>query len=229
MSNLITIVSATPFEIAPLKSFLDEEFELYNGHIYQQEPLNVELLITGVGMVQTAYSLGKYLCLKQPGLLIQAGIAGALNTELAIGDVVQVSSEEFADLGVEEADGSFTDVHELDLISPDQPPFRAGKLLNPGAGEFDFLPSVKGITVNKVHGSDPSIEKLKKRSDADVESMEGAAFFYACLREKRPFLQLRSISNYVEARKRENWNVPLAIENLNQVLKEMILSLCERS
>ena len=52
--------------------------------------------------------------------------------------------------------------------------------------------------------------------------MEGAAFFYACLLAKIPFLEIRSISNYVEARNRETWNLPLAINNLNQILIEIL-------
>ena len=55
--------------------------------------------------------------------------------------------------------------------------------------------------------------------------MEGAAFFYVCLQEKIPFLQIRSISNYVEKRNKSNWNIPLAIDNLNVVLLDIINSL----
>ena len=43
--------------------------------------------------------------------------------------------------------------------------------------------------------------------------------------EQVKFLQIRSISNYVETRNRENWNIPLAIQNLNQVLTEMLQAL----
>jgi len=51
-----------------------------------------------------------------------------------------------------------------------------------------------------------------------VESMEGAAFHYACLLEKIPFFQLRSISNYVEVRDKSKWKIPLAIQQLNENL-----------
>jgi len=55
-----------------------------------------------------------------------------------------------------------------------------------------------------------------------VESMEGAAFFYACLMAEVPFLEIRSISNFVEPRNRDAWDLPLAIGNLNQVLAEIL-------
>ncbi len=48
--------------------------------------------------------------------------------------------------------------------------------------------------------------------------MEGAAFHYACLQENIPFLQLRSISNYVEVRDKSKWKIQLAIKELNDTL-----------
>jgi len=52
--------------------------------------------------------------------------------------------------------------------------------------------------------------------------MEGAAFFYVCQLQKIPHIQIRSISNYVEPRNRANWNISLAIKNLNEVLWKLI-------
>ena len=40
--------------------------------------------------------------------------------------------------------------------------------------------------------------------------------------ENMNFLQLRSISNYVEERNKANWDIPLAIKNLNDKLSEVI-------
>ena len=45
--------------------------------------------------------------------------------------------------------------------------------------------------------------------------MEGAAVFYACKMNNVPCLQVRAISNYVEPRNKENWQINLAINNLN--------------
>ena len=46
-----------------------------------------------------AYGMAKILANKEVHLAVNAGIAGAINRELNIGEVVQVSSERFADLG----------------------------------------------------------------------------------------------------------------------------------
>jgi len=221
----ILLVAATSFEVAPTLEWLQMHCQQIGNYQFKKDFLELQLLLTGVGMPLTAYALTKSLGASKPfDLVINAGIAGALDPELEIGQVVQVKSEQFADLGVEEADGSFTSMHGLDLVPSDQYPFMGGKLTNPDADE-SFLPLVEAISVNKVHGYAPSIEALKERFQADIESMEGAAFFYVCLMEQVKFLQIRSISNYVETRNRENWNIPLAIQNLNKVLTEMLQAL----
>jgi futalosine hydrolase len=48
--------------------------------------------------------------------------------------------------------------------------------------------------------------------------MEGAAVFYVAQQEKIPALQIRAISNLVEKRNKDNWDIPLAIKNLNEWL-----------
>ena len=214
----ILLVAATPFEITPVREHLVTHFERISDYYFKKNDLEVQILVTGVGMTYTGFALGNALARQPYDLAVNAGIAGALNRSLKLGDVVHVVSERFADLGVEEADGKFTDVHELGLIDPDQLPFQNGELRNGQATEFEFLPKCKGLTVNKVHGSPVSIESIQQKYTADVESMEGAAFFLACLVSGVPFLEIRSISNYVESRNREAWDLPLAIENLNNVL-----------
>lgn len=217
----ILFVSATPFEIAPLQQYLSANFWPVSDSFFQKEELEVQILVAGVGMTLTAFNLGGLFAKQRFDLAINAGIAGALNRQLQIGDVVNITSERFADLGVEEVDGRFTDIHELGLVDENASPFAEGELLNTDVG-FDFLPKAKGLTVNKVHGYPPSIDALRSKYEADVESMEGAAFFLACLLARQPFLQIRSISNYVEARNREAWDLPKAISNLNEVLIEML-------
>ena len=218
----ILIVAATPFEIAPFRQHLQEHFWPHSDAHFQKENLEVHLLVAGVGMTLTAFNLGGLFAKQSFDLAINAGIAGAFNHQLKIGDVVNVTAERFADLGVEEADGRFTDVHELGLVEANATPFADGWLVNPQTDGFDFLPTCKGLTINKVHGFQPSIDALLRKYDADVESMEGAAFFLACLLAGMPFLEIRSISNYVETRNRAGWDLPLAIKNLNEVLVELV-------
>jgi len=217
----ILLVAATPFEIAPLEQHLETHAKRKAFLDFEWEERRIKLLITGVGQMLTAYALGKTLAEEKFDLAINAGVAGAFDQNRELGSVVHVITEQLGDLGVEEADGRFRSMHELDLLNPHGFPFQDAKLTNPQAEQYDFLPKVNGLTVNKVHGYSESIALAKKRYQADVESMEGAAFFYACLMAEVPFLEIRAISNYVEPRNRDNWQLSLAIDNLNQVLIEI--------
>lgn len=219
----LTIVAATPFEINPIHEFLKTNFKEKKTNTFQKDELVVQILVTGVGIPSTAYSLGQYFSFAKPDLVINAGIAGTFNNEkLKIGDVVNVVTERFGDLGIEQSDGVFEDVHEAGLIGSNEFPFENGILSNPTAKSHHFLPLVNGLTVNKVHGAKSSIAAIISKYNPDVESMEGAAFFLAALNAKVEFLEIRAISNYVEPRNKNNWDIPLAIDNLNQVLIEMV-------
>lgn len=211
----VLLVSATPFEIAPLLQGLEE------GTLVPTHP--VEVLITGVGMTAAAFALGRRLAADPPTWVLQAGVAGSFDPAFPPGSVVQVLSETFADLAVEESDGSLVDLFALGLIDADTHPFRSGRLWNDAAEKFPFLPAVHALTVHCVTGAAAGIAGLKHRYPyGQIETMEGAAAFYACLVAGVPFAQVRAISNRVEPRNRANWKLQEAIDNLCAVLAEMI-------
>jgi len=87
------------------------------------------------------------------------------------------------------------------------------------------LKQVKAITVNTGTGSEYTRSKLIKKFNPDIETMEGATFFYICCLESIPFLALRAISNKVELRNKRNWNIPLALNNLSEKLIDVLLTL----
>ena len=84
------------------------------------------------------------------------------------------------------------------------------------------LPAVKAITVNKLSDSELQKQQYIIAFDADIESMEGAALHYVCLQENIPFLQIRSVSNYIGERDKTKWKLKEAIENLNSELISLI-------
>ena len=89
----------------------------------------------------------------------------------------------------------------------------------------NFINKANAITVNTVHGNEDSIANIVARLNPQLESMEGAAFFYACHKLHVPCIQIRAVSNYVEKRNRDNWDIPLAIKNLNNFALELISEL----
>ena len=85
---------------------------------------------------------------------------------------------------------------------------------------------VKAVTVNTVTGTRETAGRLMLKYDPDIETMEGAAFFYVCSREGIPFIALRAVSNRVGIRDRGSWNIALALENLALVLENLLKKLC---
>lgn len=214
----ILFVGATCFELYQffenLKEGLDNQGPVFH---YKWYNLDIDLIITGLGATFTTYFLTKALHLYNYDLVINAGIAGSYRDEIAIGTVVNVKSEQFCDFGIEEA-GHIKTVFDAGFVDPNAFPFQNGQLINPNWYENLELPAVHGVTGNISHGKLQSISRIKKEFDPDIESMEGAAVFYVCLLEKVPFLEIRAISNYVDIRDTEKWDIPTAMQNLTDEL-----------
>ena len=186
------------------------------------ENCKTSCLITGAGLMATTYTLTKYLHTNPTDLVLQIGIAGSLDKDLQPNEVVCIKSDTVADLGVEE-NNEFKSLFDLRLIGENDFPWEGGVLTN-----YNFiiekcgLKIVNGITINEISTSQKRINWYKKKFNARVESMEGAALHYVCLHEKVPFLQIRSISNYVGERDKSKWSMKQAIEILNETLLRII-------
>jgi futalosine hydrolase len=201
----VLIVAATEFEIVELKKSIDHG------------PWSIDFLVTGVGMVATAFALGKRLAENKYDLAINLGIAGSFDRDIALGEVVEVTSDTLAELGAEDGD-EFISIEKLGF----------GESLSHAtynlSAEFG-LKKVTAITVNTIHGNEASIQKLANRIPVQLESMEGAAFFYACRQMNVPCMQIRALSNYIEKRNRDAWQTGLAIKNLNTFAVEFLMHL----
>lgn len=221
----ILIVSATSLEIDPmLKNFELLKKKESNLTFYKYRDFDIDVLITGIGMVATAYYLGKILQSYKYDIAINAGIAGCFDKNIALGEVLNITSDSFSELGAENGE-YFLSLVDLKLIEEDSFPFSNLELINDSVLKSEIvnqLIKVKGITVNTIHGNEENIEKIKKRFNPVTESMEGAAFMYACKLQNLKHIQIRSVSNYVEKRNKEAWNIPLAINNLNKILIEIL-------
>ncbi|MEM9546765.1 MAG: futalosine hydrolase [Bacteroidota bacterium] len=218
----ILIVSATSFEIAPLLQFLDSNATKLSFFEYQLNENVIYPLVTGVGALKTAFALARYNDIEKTDVAINVGLAGSYYPSLSLGQVVEVVADRYGDLGVEEQDGQFTDVFDLGLTDENQFPYQAGWIKNTKPKFKTELKKVSGLTVNKVHGSQESIRKITSKYTADIESMEGAGFLYACRIMDVHAHQFRAISNYVEPRNRDNWQIEKSIDNLNAFLIDLL-------
>lgn len=232
LSMKILIVSATEKEIAPLLEQLTPIGKKDSGSKkYSYKNHSIDVLITGIGMVASTYHLTKALAENKYDLALNLGIAGSFapkgslgNKKIKIGSVVNVANDSFSEMGAEDGD-EFLSLIQIGLLKENEFPFTKGEIINSSKiknAAIDGLQKVKGITANKVHGNKASIQDILTRFSPQIESMEGAAFLYVCAIEKIPCAQVRSISNYVERRNKENWNIPFAIENLNQKAIEIL-------
>jgi futalosine hydrolase len=203
MMNIL-VVAATEMEIAP--------FIAQNNH--------AEILITGVGAPACMYALTKKLLHQKYDWVIQAGIAGTFKNQFTLGETYVVKTDLFADLGIQEGNNFYT-LFDGGFLQPDALPFTKAVLLNKTENNFG-LKQANAVTINTVSDSLTQTELYKKKYDADIESMEGAAFHYACIQEGVSFLQIRSISNFVGERVKTNWKMKEAVDNLNQNLIRII-------
>jgi futalosine hydrolase len=212
----ILIVAATKFEVTHLLNQLGPIRQAdgkTSGRFHNHE---IDLVITGVGMAATALFTGKALD-ESYDLAINMGICGSFTTNLEPGTVVNIYEDQFSELGAEDGE-NFLSLQELKLEGISKITNNSGVICQP----IELLSKVNGITVNTSHGNEKSIEKIYKRLHPVVESMEGAAFMLACENEKIPYVQIRAVSNYVEKRNKDSWNIPLAIENLNNKVIEIL-------
>lgn len=205
----ILIVSATALEIAALK---------------MQKP-DLRYLVTGVGVPACIYHLQEALGKFQYDLVIQVGIGGSFDESQLLSSVLAIKKDIFADLAIYE-NGVLQTLFDVGLAEPDSHPYTNGWLVN----ESTFLskiglPEADAITVNMVTDK-PDITSLYKEAfHPMVESMEGAAFHYVCLLQQVPFLQIRSISNYVGERDKSKWKLKESIHSLNETVIQIVEAL----
>lgn len=214
------LVAATAREIA---GFLDH---YRNSDKPSFVDIHIDVLISGIGLTATTYSLTRQFALKKPDFVIQAGIAGCFDKKIPLGTVVTVKQDTIADESVIEAKKLRT-LFDMKLVPQNQPPYTKGWLVNPDNGIMrrNKFKAVKAISVNQITTSKQMIGLYEETFQPVVESMEGAALHYVCLSEKIPFLQLRSISNYIGDRNKSKWNLKDSIANLNKELIRLLESL----
>lgn len=214
----ILLVSATAAEIAPLVARLRHEADRSPVlSTFSAGAHRIDRLVAGVGMVATAAWTSRALAAGAYDLALCLGVCGSFNAAYPPGAVVHVVDDRLVELGAEDGD-RFLTLEELGLLGPDDFPFRGGRLVNaspPALPALAALPAVHGITVSTAHGRERSIAEVRARVAPDVESMEGAAFMYACLIQGIPFAQVRAVSNVVERRDRAAWRLGDAVAALD--------------
>ena len=203
------VIAATPREISP---FLDT---LRDMPVLFPRDVEIDVLITGVGLVASTYSLSRQVFIKPPGMVIQAGIGGCFDHSVPLGTVFAVKRDVIADqMAIE--NNQIVTMFDLGFADPDHSPYKKGWLVN--SNELlrkTKLKKVTAVSVNQVSSTSKTRNMLVEKFDPLLETMEGAALHYVCLMEKINFLQIRAASNYVGDRNKKNWKLKESIQNLN--------------
>jgi len=221
----IAILAAVPLETELIRSYWGpwKISNLGGFHLYKRKSagMTLELLHSGVGKANAA-AAATLLALHQPQALLVIGCGGALpGSQLQVGDLALASSEIFGDEGVMTPHG-FQDLEamHLPLLSVSSPPLyntcpvdpdwqqRAGEKLPPFAAAAGVsLVTGPFVTVSTCSGTIAGGEILARRSGGICENMEGAAAALVCARHNIPFCEVRGISNLVEDRNLERWDL----------------------
>ncbi len=192
---------------------------------------DIAFLTTGVGPVETAFSLTDFLSRhSEVSAVIHFGVAGAfVNTDISLLDICLATGEVLADLGI-----CFPD--RIDPLS--------GKALNIKR-EFDLQNSLLGraqeileqekqpfhtgtfVTVNCVSGTTSRGNFLQQTHQAICENMEGAAVARVCRGFGLDCLEIRAISNMVEDRDTSKWQLKQACEKAGQAVGQVVNGLLQ--
>ncbi len=188
---------------------------------YTYKTLRLYPVITGVGMMRTSYKLKQALDQHSPiDIALQVGVAGATKS-MTIGTAMTIEQEEMID-GIWE-EGMLKTDFDLGLESPDSPPFVSGKLLSELPSIYwKDMPRASSISTSTLTDDSQWCEARLEMAEAQLENMEGAAFYYVTNSECVPSIQIRGISNHVGIRDKSTWKIDEALSNANQLLIQLL-------
>ena len=173
---------------------------------------HAEVLVTGVGSVNAAYALTRFLERHDVRRIVVCGIGGAYRgSGLTIGDVICAGSECYGDLGVESPQG-FLDLRALGFATSSEFPMQI----------FPHARRARFVTVNTCTGVDSLALTMERRTGGAVESMEGAAFAHVAGLFGIEIGEIRGISNFTGNRDRSTWRVKEAADAAQLALIEWI-------
>lgn len=165
---------------------------------------SIALVTTGVGPVNAAFALTRFLTGHRTRAVVACGVGGAYpGSGLEPGDVVCAESEMYGDLGAESREG-FLDMQALGfpVIAEDPPLFNRLPIdLFPAARRVPF------VTCATCTGTDEKAAALAARTGGAVESMEGAAIVHVARLMGVRVGEVRGISNRVGDRDRTRWRL----------------------
>ncbi len=231
---MLVILGAVERELLPLLEHLKQpkriswqKRDFLKGFLFDKETV---VVITGVGLVNAAYSLTLLLPFRPIDWVLVTGCAGGIPKRgLEVGGVAVATAEILAEAGAYTESGwlSLKQIN-LPLIQRKKgaiyhtfpvPPKakRLFKDLPEGVRRGPFL------TVSATTGSQGRLEELRRRFPRAIcENMEGAAIAQICTLWRIPWFECRGISNIIGNYDKSKWQIDLASYNAAQVILSLI-------
>jgi futalosine hydrolase len=182
----------------------------------------VQVAVAGIGRTNAAAATAEALALANAGgrafgAVVSAGIAGSLpGSGLEPGAVVVSERCVYAEEGIELPAG-FGDMSALGFPLG---PFPGNSVPVDRALWVPFAslgPVAPIATVATCSGTDAAARRVRDRTRAAAEAMEGAAVVHAALRAGVPGVEVRAVSNTTGDRPRQRWDMPRALAALGAV------------
>jgi len=174
------------------------------------------LTVTGVGLVNSALAIGRFL--GRPGVtgVVNLGIAGAYDLEeFPMCSVTYAWQETWPEYGVLDQDGR-VDPKALGFAQghiDGEPVWNRVKLVPVNDAEAmgvrlgEKWGRAAALSVNSVTSMADRAGWLKTAYNSDIENMEGFSLAFAAKQKGMPFLEVRTISNLVGSRDVEDWDL----------------------
>jgi futalosine hydrolase len=169
---------------------------------------HLPVLCTGVGAVNAAIALTRFLEREGAKAIVVCGIGGAYPAAgIPIGSAVWATTECYGDLGADSPQG-FLDMRAMGfpVISGPAPLYNTIPLqIVPEGARAPF------VTLNTCTGDNDRARQISERTGAGVENMEGAAIAHVAAIYGIPCGEVRGISNLVGKRDRAAWRLKEAV------------------
>lgn len=236
----VLVITAVDAERESILSGLKKASERHAGEMMQARTSSMlfDVITSGVGSVASATATMKAVqckdisCIDRYCLIINAGIAGAFRTPGTGGDgwtagaLVLADQVIAADLGAESDEGFLT----LERLGYGIQRFTADETWNErilralhrersGTLKIETGPI---LTVQTVTGTaETATFRSHVYPGVRAEAMEGYGVAYAANALGIPFIEIRSISNPVGPRLRDQWNIPEALRSLERLFAHL--------
>jgi len=229
----VLLAFSTPLEMKATLSFTNRPPVAHETECvpWQYQGREFLVLVTGIGLVNAAFSLGRALG-AEPGVsgVINFGVMGAFDLDrLPLRSAAVVGKEIWPEFGLITYRGLVPEALGFpQWKGPDGPVFDKIDLAPDRAAASMKVslpgdwPRIVSLSVAGVTGNLERAKELFETYGPDCENMEGFALALGCLHAELPFLEVRTISNLVGAREHSSWDLEGSLKALGGAAEKVL-------